>query len=102
MSHTAGTRLGGGTRMQYSRILPAPLCSIPHSLEIRKEKELNHTGKVNMIRILETNFHWIAGVMVGIELLTKYDIPVRNGNLATGGLVIDLLILRVIFIVRVI
>lgn len=46
--------------------------------------------------ILETNWHWITGAMLGIEFLDTTDIPAQHNVI--WGLVLDFLIIRLIFV----
>jgi hypothetical protein len=48
---------------------------------------------------LEFNFHVISGMMIGIELLSGSDYE-EDPNPVLWGLVLDLVIIRFVFIVR--
>ena len=46
---------------------------------------------------IEIDLHWIAGSMIGLEYLAHGDIP---DDSVRWGIVIDLVILRIMFLVR--
>ena len=49
------------------------------------------------MQLIEFDFHWISGCMLGIELLHRGDVPDPS---VQSGIVIDIFILRVMILFR--
>lgn len=49
------------------------------------------------MKVIETHFHWISGLMFGLELVQDDDFPEKG---VKWGIVMDLFVLRVMLLFR--